>query len=91
VEIKTHNNPALVDFPSSANFPNVHNLVLSYAYHCCQFIPSTYETFIPEYGDDYDGTLQQEIWLPGTVCKFFKKKFFEKLRKCLKFFFPFFP
>jgi hypothetical protein len=49
IEIKTHNNPELVDFPTTQEFPNVQNLVMSYAYHCCQFMPSTFEQFIPEY------------------------------------------
>jgi hypothetical protein len=49
IEIKTHNNPELIDFPTSQEFPNVQNLVMSYAYHCCQFMPSTFEQFIPEY------------------------------------------
>ena len=47
VDLKTHNNPNLVDFPKAHNFPKVQNLMLSYAYHCCQFMPSTYENLIP--------------------------------------------
>ena len=39
---------------------------MSYAYHCCQFLPSTFENFIPEYGDDYD-TLKEEIELPDEI------------------------
>ena len=49
VHVKTHNNPNLVDFPGSAHFPKVRSLVLSYAYHCCQFLPSTYENQLPDY------------------------------------------
>ena len=66
IDIKTHNNPKLVDFPTAKEFPNVQNLVMSYAYHCCQFLPSTFENFIPEYGEDYD-TLKEEIELPGEI------------------------
>ena len=66
LDIKTHNNPNLVDFPTAKEFPKVQNLVMSYAYHCCQFMPSTFENFIPEYGDDYD-TLKEEIELPGEL------------------------
>ena len=47
VDLKTHNNPALIDFPSAQAFPKVQNLILSYAYHCCQFMPSTFENLIP--------------------------------------------
>ena len=39
-------------------------LVMSYAYHCCQFMPSTFEHFIPEYEEDYNA-LTEEIYLPG--------------------------
>ena len=64
MEIKTHNNPNLVDFPNAADFPNAQNLVMAYAYHCCQFMPSTYEQFIPEYEENYD-SLTEEIYLPA--------------------------
>ncbi|KAB0799724.1 hypothetical protein PPYR_07604 [Photinus pyralis] len=37
--LKTFNNPHLRDFPSPENFPRIQSLVLSYAYHCCAFIP----------------------------------------------------
>ena len=66
IDIKTHNNPNLVDFPTAKEFPKVQNLVMSYAYHCCQFMPSTFENFIPEYGEDYD-TLKEEIEIPGDI------------------------
>jgi len=46
VDLKSHNNPALVDFPQANAFPKVQNLILSYAYHCCQFMPSTFENLI---------------------------------------------
>ncbi len=49
LHIKSHNNPQLEDFPSAAHFPKVRSLVLSYAYHCCQFLPSTYENVLPDY------------------------------------------
>lgn len=63
IEIKTHNNPALTEFPTAKELPNVQSLVMSYAYHCCQFMPSTFQHFIPEY-EEYD-TLTEEIYLPG--------------------------
>ena len=47
--IKAHNNPNLQDFPSCTRFPNVKTLVLSYAYHCCQFMQETYQNSFPEY------------------------------------------
>lgn len=37
--IKTFNNPALKEFPEPETFPKIHTLALSYAYHCCQFLP----------------------------------------------------
>jgi len=63
IHIKTHNNPNLKEFPGSGRFPKVQNLVLSYAYHCCQFMPSTYENLIPDYTDF--GTLKETVFFPG--------------------------
>jgi leucine-rich repeat-containing G protein-coupled receptor 6 len=37
VHLKTFNNPNLREFPGPDSFPHVRTLVLSYAYHCCQF------------------------------------------------------
>lgn len=37
-ELKTFNNPNLREFPGPESFPKVRRLVLSYAYHCCQFV-----------------------------------------------------
>ncbi|CAL4136932.1 unnamed protein product, partial [Meganyctiphanes norvegica] len=36
--IKVHNNPYLKTFPGPEIFKNAHNLVLSYAYHCCPYL-----------------------------------------------------
>lgn len=36
--LKTFNNANLRDFPAPENFPNIQDLVLSYAYHCCAFL-----------------------------------------------------
>ncbi|OXA63321.1 Leucine-rich repeat-containing G-protein coupled receptor 5 [Folsomia candida] len=38
VELKTFNNPNLREFPGPESFPRARRLVLSYAYHCCQFV-----------------------------------------------------
>ncbi|KAB7495546.1 hypothetical protein Anas_07098, partial [Armadillidium nasatum] len=38
VSFKAHNNRYLKEFPDPSNFPSVHSLVLSYAYHCCPFL-----------------------------------------------------
>ncbi|XP_071524321.1 uncharacterized protein [Panulirus ornatus] len=38
LSIKVHNNRHLRVFPGPESFPQVHNLVLSYAYHCCPFL-----------------------------------------------------
>jgi leucine-rich repeat-containing G protein-coupled receptor 6 len=64
VHMKTHNNPRLVDFPGPARFPKARSLVLSYAYHCCQFMPSTFENqLVPDYADF--GHLQETVYFPG--------------------------
>jgi leucine-rich repeat-containing G protein-coupled receptor 6 len=65
IHIKTHNNPNLKEFQGSGRFPKVQNLVLSYAYHCCQFIPSTFENLIPDYADF--GNLKESVFFPGDV------------------------
>lgn len=39
LHLKTFNNPKLRDFPSPDTFPRIQTLILSYAYHCCPFIP----------------------------------------------------
>nr|CAD7194251.1 unnamed protein product [Timema douglasi] len=41
LHLKTFNNPKLREFPSPENFPRIQSLVLSYAYHCCAFLPLT--------------------------------------------------
>ncbi|CAG7786862.1 unnamed protein product [Allacma fusca] len=37
VHLKVPNNPNLREFPGRESFPQARKLVLSYAYHCCQF------------------------------------------------------
>lgn len=39
LHIKTFNNPNLREFPPVETFPRIKTLVLSYAYHCCPFMP----------------------------------------------------
>ncbi|XP_053959378.1 uncharacterized protein LOC128863964 [Anastrepha ludens] len=39
LHLKTFNNPKLRDFPAPDTFPRIQTLILSYAYHCCPFIP----------------------------------------------------
>lgn len=39
LHLKTFNNPKLREFPPPDTFPRIQTLVLSYAYHCCPFIP----------------------------------------------------
>lgn len=39
LHLKTFNNPNLRQFPSPEHFPRIQSLVLSYAYHCCSFLP----------------------------------------------------
>ena len=37
----------------------------SYAYHCCLFLPSTYEHVVPEYADF--GDLSENVYFPGEI------------------------
>lgn len=37
-EIKIHNNRHLINFPEPEHFPKLLKMVMSYAYHCCQFL-----------------------------------------------------
>ncbi|XP_017098895.3 leucine-rich repeat-containing G-protein coupled receptor 5 isoform X1 [Drosophila bipectinata] len=39
LHLKTFNNPKLRDFPPPDTFPRIQTLILSYAYHCCAFLP----------------------------------------------------
>ncbi|XP_070198837.1 uncharacterized protein [Littorina saxatilis] len=39
-KLKTFDNEDLRDFPLKEAFPKVYNLVLNYAYHCCDFLQS---------------------------------------------------
>ncbi|XP_063239616.1 leucine-rich repeat-containing G-protein coupled receptor 5 [Bacillus rossius redtenbacheri] len=39
LHVKTFNNPNLREFPPPESFPRIQSLVLSYAYHCCAFLP----------------------------------------------------
>ncbi|BFZ05148.1 hypothetical protein BsWGS_08187 [Bradybaena similaris] len=39
-KLKVFHNPDLREFPPKQEFPNVNNFVLTYAYHCCDFILS---------------------------------------------------
>ena len=67
-QLKVHNIAELREFPSVDHFPNVHTLILSYAYHCCEFL-STDESGM-ENGDQVsetwwhpeDGQLDPSLW-----------------------------
>ncbi|XP_058815263.1 follicle-stimulating hormone receptor-like [Topomyia yanbarensis] len=39
LHLKTFNNPNLREFPPPEMFPRIQTLALSYAYHCCSFLP----------------------------------------------------
>lgn len=39
LHLKAHNNPNLKSFHPPELFPRIQTLVLSYAYHCCEFLP----------------------------------------------------
>nr|XP_040567878.1 leucine-rich repeat-containing G-protein coupled receptor 5-like isoform X2 [Lepeophtheirus salmonis] len=67
--LKVHNNPSLRDFPGPERFPLIQSLVLSYAYHCCQFLPSVYQS---KGGEEHRspltgelGDLQETVFFPG--------------------------
>ncbi|KAG1696938.1 Follicle-stimulating hormone receptor [Nymphon striatum] len=51
IELKAHNNKHLKTFPHRNSFPNVKILMLSYAYHCCDFL-SLLETNATNDADD---------------------------------------
>jgi len=63
IELKAHNNPELKEFPKAENFPHIRLVRPSYAYHCCLFMPSTYENIVPEYADF--GDLSEDVLFPG--------------------------
>ncbi|KAK6192088.1 hypothetical protein SNE40_003629 [Patella caerulea] len=39
-ELKTYHNTFLKEFPKKKEFPKIQTLILSYAYHCCDFLQS---------------------------------------------------
>ena len=45
------------------SFPHIRVVRPSYAYHCCLFMPSTYEHIVPEYADF--GDLSEDVLFPG--------------------------
>ncbi|XP_022172830.1 leucine-rich repeat-containing G-protein coupled receptor 5 [Myzus persicae] len=47
LHLKTFNNPNLRQFPTPEHFPRIQSLVLSYAYHCCSFLPLQSEDDLP--------------------------------------------
>ena len=62
VELKTFNNPNLREFPGPESFPQVRRLVLSYAYHCCQFVPVGSHTRRPK--NPFESSIQETVWYP---------------------------
>jgi len=65
IELKAHNNPELKEFPMAESFPHIRIVRPSYAYHCCLFMPSTYEHVVPEYADF--GDLTEDVYFPGEI------------------------
>ncbi|XP_041366916.1 uncharacterized protein LOC121381645 [Gigantopelta aegis] len=43
-KLKTYHNPELREFPRKEAFPKIKLLILSYAYHCCDFLDTGTET-----------------------------------------------
>lgn len=70
VDLKTFNNPNLREFPGPESFPSVRRLLLSYAYHCCQFMGrnGNMPALVPPPMSSGDGTgmdeIQESIWYP---------------------------
>ena len=62
VHLKTFNNPNLREFPGPESFPRVRTLVLSYAYHCCQFSSLTVSTGHPN--SALESSLQEDVIYP---------------------------
>lgn len=53
LHLKAHNNPNLRHFHPPELFPRIQTLVLSYAYHCCEFMPLM-DPYPPADADDDD-------------------------------------
>lgn len=62
-EIKVHGNRNLREFPSVDSFPYVHQLALSYAYHCCAFIGRMQESNFQDNSADLNDSI---LWLEDT-------------------------
>lgn len=54
----------MINFLGPAHFPKVQTLVLSYAYHCCQFMQSTFENLMPEFTES--GNLKETIFFSSS-------------------------
>jgi leucine-rich repeat-containing G protein-coupled receptor 6 len=61
--LKTFNNPNLREFPGPQHFPRILTLVLSYAYHCCAFLPP--EDDDQESLDPQSNKVETVIFPPG--------------------------
>ncbi|XP_067000603.2 lutropin-choriogonadotropic hormone receptor [Anabrus simplex] len=48
LHLKVFNNPNLREFPQPTSFPQIQTLVLSYAYHCCAFLPLIQADTMPQ-------------------------------------------
>lgn len=57
--LKTFNNPRLKIFPPVESFPRIQTLVLSYAYHCCAFLP-----LIVKNTKVIESPYKEEVFLP---------------------------
>lgn len=61
LHLKTFNNPRLKVFPPIEAFPRIRTLILSYAYHCCAFLPLlTTNTKVVE------SRYKEEVFFPGN-------------------------
>uniref|UniRef100_A0A182QEA2 G-protein coupled receptors family 1 profile domain-containing protein n=1 Tax=Anopheles farauti TaxID=69004 RepID=A0A182QEA2_9DIPT len=60
LHLKTFNNPHLREFPPPEAFPRIQTLVLSYAYHCCSFLPLT--TALPKVPNTFN--IRENVLFP---------------------------
>ncbi|XP_061716793.1 lutropin-choriogonadotropic hormone receptor isoform X1 [Cydia pomonella] len=71
--LRAHNNPRLTSFHPPDVFPRIETLVLSYAYHCCEYMPlmaaadGGWAEPPPEPDDDEGGFTDEVLPLPPHV------------------------
>jgi leucine-rich repeat-containing G protein-coupled receptor 6 len=67
VELKTFNNRNLKEFPGPESFPKVRRLVLSYAYHCCQFVAAGLPSSNAKTFFDQTSPIEESVLYPTEI------------------------